>query len=134
MSCVNLATQTSTSTLERRRGPREWSFTRDVRGYKSNGGTQWHQLRRSILRRRSRRCAICGTDRNLDLHHSREYTPNHVVFLCESCHKTLHGAASFVMGGNYYGSRKLWFRTRGHCRSLRRAFADIARRAAENYK
>jgi hypothetical protein len=134
MSCVSLATQTSTSTLERRRGPREWSFTRDVRGYKMPGYRQRCAVHQSIPHQRRRRCVICGTNHGLHMHHYRNYTPDHVVFLCQRCHQTLHGAARFVMGGNYYGSDKLQLRTRGHCRSLRRAFGDIARRAAENHQ
>jgi hypothetical protein len=134
MSCVNLATQTSTSTFERRRGPREWSFTRDVRGYRRPGGDRWYTTRRSIPHQRRRRCVICGSNHGLHMHHYRNYTPDHVVFLCQRCHQTLHGAASFVMGRRYYGSEKLIDRTRCHCRSLRRAFAGVAQRAAENYK
>ena len=132
MSCVSLATRTSTSTSGRRR-VREWTFTRNIPGYKPSEGHRWRSSRlRSRLAHRAKRCRICRTARGIELHHTCGNTPDNMLLLCHRCHQTLHGAARLIMGRSYYGSDKLGRRTCDHCRTLRRAIAGIARRTAEN--
>lgn len=60
------------------------------------------RTRELILARDNRQCVLCGTTRNLTLHHVRPKSaggpgkPPNVVTLCETCHRGIHKLANQV--------------------------------------
>ena len=56
----------------------------------------WHEVREKRLLIDNRRCAMCGTAKNLEVHHItyerlwNEDVINDLITLCTSCHKKLH--------------------------------------------
>ena len=60
---------------------------------------QWKHFRNFVFNIRGRKCEICKSDKNLQIHHLEyhknakawEYTCNDVIVVCEDCHKRLHG-------------------------------------------
>ena len=73
------------------------------------GDARWKELRISILKRDCTKCANCGANRNLQVHHKQyhvcsttgkwkapwEYHTKYLVTLCVNCHKT--GNAKFKL-------------------------------------
>ena len=61
--------------------------------------SRWLAKRQAILARDSFRCAICGSNNGLNVHHSAyiygrepwEYDNKYLVTLCHKCHAKLHG-------------------------------------------
>ena len=61
--------------------------------------SRWLAKRQAILARDSFRCAICGSNNGLNVHHSAyiygrepwEYDNKYLVTLCHECHAKLHG-------------------------------------------
>lgn len=59
---------------------------------------RWKAFRLFVLKVRGRRCEICGSEENLQVHHltykngsmAWEYTCNDVIVVCRECHKKLH--------------------------------------------
>lgn len=60
---------------------------------------RWNYFRMFIFNVRGRKCEVCGSTKNLQIHHTRylkyckawEYTCNDVMVLCDTCHKRAHG-------------------------------------------
>lgn len=56
----------------------------------------WKGLRRRVLQRDGWRCRVCGSKRNLQVHHDR-YTDllsddiRHLKAMCRRCHERIHG-------------------------------------------
>jgi 5-methylcytosine-specific restriction endonuclease McrA len=54
------------------------------------------QLRQQVLRRDSWRCQVCGSSRNLQVHHKQLRSQQgsdeacNLITLCASCHEELH--------------------------------------------
>ncbi len=72
-----------------------------VRLKRRGKGAAHRKRRRSRLRRRSTRlvktgqvdltaCMVCGSTRNLTIHHVEPIQPDRFVFLCEECHVLAH--------------------------------------------
>lgn len=60
---------------------------------------KWMKKRKRILRRDNFKCVLCGSDYNLQVHHTVykegkmawEYSNLSLVTLCDDCHKKVHG-------------------------------------------
>jgi 5-methylcytosine-specific restriction endonuclease McrA len=56
----------------------------------------YEQLRKQILRRDGWRCQVCGSGRNLQVHHKLRRSQNgddddsNLITLCAGCHMNLH--------------------------------------------
>jgi len=56
----------------------------------------YQELHKSVLRRDGWRCQLCGSMKNLEVHHrhyrshSGEDTEDNLITLCSKCHKTHH--------------------------------------------
>lgn len=70
------------------------------KGQETGYAPGWGRMYRSKLRARSEgACELCGvTGKHLDLHHrdfaKSNHSPDNIMVLCRSCHKTLHFANS----------------------------------------
>ncbi len=57
---------------------------------------EWKAIRRTKAKRTNKRCAICASDREIDLHHLfyrrdlSETQPSDLRWLCRTCHTTAH--------------------------------------------
>ena len=59
----------------------------------------WKAFRSFIFKVRGTKCEICGSKKNLQIHHPRyqenckawEYTCKDVIVVCDDCHKKIHG-------------------------------------------
>ena len=59
---------------------------------------RWLKKREQVFKLKGRKCGVCGTTHNLQIHHLRyfndkyawEYKMKDLVVLCESCHKRKH--------------------------------------------
>ena len=60
---------------------------------------RWKMFRWFILKVRGSKCEVCGSENNLQVHHTIynkkrkawEYTCNEVIVVCDGCHRKLHG-------------------------------------------
>jgi len=59
----------------------------------------YQELREHVLRRDGWRCQLCGSNRNLEVHH-REFRSHgganderNLITLCFDCHRSVHGRA-----------------------------------------
>ena len=59
----------------------------------------YQELREHVLRRDGWRCQLCGSNRNLEVHH-REFRSHgganderNLITLCFDCHRSVHGHA-----------------------------------------
>jgi len=59
---------------------------------------QYAELHQEILARDNWRCQMCGSLKNLDVHHLRrrssfgDDSETNLITLCRQCHQALHGA------------------------------------------
>ena len=59
---------------------------------------RWKAFRLFVLKVRGEKCEVCGTTKNLQVHHLQyrssamawEYNCNEVMVLCKDCHKKIH--------------------------------------------
>lgn len=59
---------------------------------------RWKYFRWFVLKVRGEKCEVCGTNKNLQVHHLKyngdarawEYTCNDVMVVCRDCHKKIH--------------------------------------------
>jgi 5-methylcytosine-specific restriction endonuclease McrA len=57
----------------------------------------YEELRQRVLRRDAYRCQVCGSRKNLEIHHqqfrshSGEDTQENLITLCAICHSVAHG-------------------------------------------
>lgn len=59
---------------------------------------RWLKKREQVFKLKGRKCSVCGSTHNLQIHHLRyfndkyawEYKMKELVVLCESCHKRKH--------------------------------------------
>lgn len=59
---------------------------------------RWYKFREKILNIRGRKCEMCGSEKNLQVHHIKyinglyawEYSQDEVIVLCRNCHKGEH--------------------------------------------
>lgn len=59
---------------------------------------RWLKKREQVFKLKGRKCSVCGSTHNLQIHHLRyfndkyawEYKMKDLVVLCESCHKRKH--------------------------------------------
>lgn len=59
---------------------------------------RWLKKREQVFKLKGRKCSVCGTIHNLQIHHLRyldnkyawEYKMKDLVVLCDSCHKRKH--------------------------------------------
>lgn len=67
----------------------------------SNYGTDWQRVRQWVLERDGRECRNCSATTDLHVHHIEKlvwfettdeaHTPENLLTLCESCHRSLEG-------------------------------------------
>lgn len=59
---------------------------------------RWLNKREQVFKLKGRKCSVCGTTHNLQIHHLRyldnkyawEYKMKDLIVLCDSCHKRKH--------------------------------------------
>ncbi|MBC7332963.1 MAG: HNH endonuclease [Actinobacteria bacterium] len=59
------------------------------------GASSWKKKKREILKKK-RKCEVCGSRENLEVHHLRglsHESPEDLAVLCRKCHKELHALA-----------------------------------------
>ncbi len=60
-------------------------------------GSDYRELRLAILQRDGWRCQVCGSRRNLEVHHQQfrarlgSDAPDNLITLCHGCHSLVHG-------------------------------------------
>lgn len=60
---------------------------------------QWKDFRKLVLSQRGKKCEMCGSKENIQIHHTHyitgrkawEYMPTDVLVLCKDCHGKIHG-------------------------------------------
>lgn len=60
---------------------------------------KWAKIRRSVIKKRGRRCEVCGSTRNIEVHHEYDwkhypmyrFTERFLRVLCRRCHVGIRG-------------------------------------------
>jgi 5-methylcytosine-specific restriction endonuclease McrA len=69
-------------------------FDRPITARDKYGLREWKAVRTAIIERDRSRCAVCGADGHLHVHHiDRDPTndaPDNLITLCETCHARAH--------------------------------------------
>lgn len=72
----------------------------------SRNDSGYYQFRKKVLERDEYRCKLCGSSKNLQVHHIKSYAQNprlrtsvkNGITLCKSCHEKIHSKAVALDG------------------------------------
>lgn len=84
----------------------------------------WEAKRKEILERDGRRCTVCGTAKNLEVHHLTydhfgDELPEELVTLCRKCHEKLHEKDIAEKGSHSDTNKKFsFFLDLGHSNTI----------------